>query len=319
MLIDFYPSREPYNSEMLKVSDLHTLYIEEVGNPEGMPIVFIHGGPGGGIDPDHRRFFDPDFFRIILFDQRGSGKSTPFAEINQNTTWDLVQDMEKIRKHLNIDSWILFGGSWGSTLALCYAISYPQYVKHMILRGIFLCREEELLWFYQEGANWIFPDAWKAYWNFIPESERKDMISAYYKRLTSNNQVEKIEAARIWSTWEAACSKLYPDDQFCQSYQDPQKALPFARIECHYFINKAFLPNNNFILDNIYKVKHITTDIVQGRYDIVCPIKSAWELSQKLTDAKLWVVPDAGHSAFEPGIRSQLISCCDKVKSMNLR
>jgi proline iminopeptidase len=292
------------------------IYVEESGNPQGMPIIFLHGGPGGGTDEDHRRFYDPSYYRIILFDQRGCGKSTPFAEIKENTTWDLVEDMEKIRNHLHISKWILFGGSWGSTLALAYAIKYPNFLDGLVLRGIFLCRSEELQWFYQNGASWIFPEQWDKYKNFIPRNEQHDFIAAYYKRLTGNDKELQLKAAQIWSIWEASTSKLYPSPNFIAEYEDPNKALPFARIECHYFINKAFFSTSNFILDNLDKIKDIPTYIVQGRYDVVCPMKSAWELHQGLPKSQLHIISDAGHSAYEVGIRSALITATQFFKEI---
>jgi proline iminopeptidase len=277
---DFYPEIEPYMTGALPVSALHTLYFEQSGNPEGQPVVFLHGGPGGGTDPDHRRYFDPKKYRILLFDQRGCGQSTPHAEIKENTTWDLVADIEKIRTHLKIEKWHVFGGSWGSTLALSYAVTHPTRVKSLVLRGIFLCREEELKWFYQEGASWIFPDTWDKYWNFIPAAERGNMMQAYFKRLTSDDANLRLEAARIWSQWEASTSKLYVDPKMIADFGEPEKALAFARIECHYFVNKAFFDHPEFLLKKASMLKNIPGVIVQGRYDVVCPAKSAWDLHQ---------------------------------------
>lgn len=315
-LKDFYPQTEPYDSGMLKVSDLHTLYYEQVGNPNGKAILFLHGGPGGGIDPDHRRYFDPNHYRIILFDQRGCGKSTPFAELKENTTWDLVSDIERIRNHLNIPTWHVFGGSWGSTLALTYAISHPSMVTGLILRGIFLCRPSEIKWFYQEGASQIFPDYWEKYYNHIPAPERDDFVKAYHKRLTSSDEKVQLEAARIWSQWEMATSYLFVKAAAVEKMQDPASALPFARIECHYFINNAFFPTDNWILEQVHKIRSIPCKIVQGRYDVVCPARSAWDLKSALPDAQLTLVPDAGHSASEVGIRSALIEATEKFRSL---
>jgi proline iminopeptidase len=313
---DFYPSIQPYDSGMLKVSNLHSLNYEQVGNPNGKPILFLHGGPGGGIDPDHRRYFDPNHYRIILFDQRGCGKSTPFAELNENTTWDLVADIEKIRQHLNINSWHVFGGSWGSTLALTYAIMHPQFVSALILRGIFLCRPEEIKWFYQEGASQIFPDFWQKYRDHIPLAERNDFIKAYHKRLTSPDQKTQLEAARIWSQWEMSTSYLFVKSTAVERMDDPASALPFARIECHYFINNSFFKTNNWILENIDKIKKIPGVIIQGRYDVVCPARSAWDLKMAWPEAELKIIPDAGHSASEPGIRSALIEATDRFRAV---
>lgn len=313
-LSHYYPSLEPFHSEFLKVSDLHTLYIEQSGNRNGRPIIFLHGGPGGGCNADHRRFFDPAHYHIILFDQRGAGRSTPAAELKENTTWDLVADIEKIRLHLKIKNWIVFGGSWGSTLALAYAITYPQTVKGLILRGIFLCRPSEIKWFYQEGASQIFPDAWDKYENHIPKEERNDFVAAYYKRLTDDNPQTRLNAARIWSQWEAATSRLIVDPQSIEDFEEPTLALQFARIECHYFINNSFFESPNFLIENISKIKHIPTSIVQGRYDVVCPMRSAWDLHQAWPESKLNIVADAGHAAAEPGIRSALIECTKAFK-----
>lgn len=316
MIKDFYPAIDPYQSGFLKVSDIHEIYYEQSGNPNGTPVVFLHGGPGGGTDPDHRRYFNPEKYRIILFDQRGCGKSKPNAELRENTTWDLVSDIEKIRNHLKIDKWLVFGGSWGSTLALSYAIKHTDRVKGLVLRGIFLCRREELEWFYQEGASWIFPDIFEKYWNYIPANERKDMMAAYYKRLTDDNSSVRLEAARIWSQWEAATSRLYVDPKMIESYEEPEKALAFARIECHYFMNNAFFETPNFLLDNAAKLSQIPGIIVQGRYDVVCPAKSAWELHRAWPQAEIKIIADAGHAASEPGIRAALIDATDRMHSL---
>jgi proline iminopeptidase len=313
-LNQFFPELLPYQTHFFKVSPLHTLYIEECGNPNGRPILFLHGGPGGGINSDHRRFFDPAHYRIILFDQRGSGKSTPAAELKENTTWDLVSDIEKIRNHLNVKDWIVFGGSWGSTLALAYAITHSETVKGLILRGIFLCRPSEIKWFYQEGASQIFPDAWETYYNYIPANERNDFVKAYYKRLTSDNEAIRLQAARIWSQWEAATSRLYVDPKSIEEFDEPNLALKFARIECHYFINNSFFETDNFLIENIARIRSIPATIVQGRYDVVCPMKSAWELHKAWPESKLHIIADAGHAAGEPGIRSGLISATNEFR-----
>ncbi|MEK2689072.1 prolyl aminopeptidase [Bdellovibrio sp. GT3] len=315
-LREFYPAIEPYNKGFLKVSEIHNIYFEEVGNPAGKPIVFLHGGPGGGVAPDHRRFFDPKTYRIILFDQRGSGQSTPCAELRENTTWDLVADTERVREHLKIDKWVVFGGSWGSTLALTYAIKHPERVKALVLRGIFLCRPSEIKWFYQEGASQIFPDVWDEYLKVIPQNERHDMVTAYYKRLTHENRDVRLEAAKAWSKWEAATSRLYIDAHAIEEYDDPDSALSFARIECHYFTNNAFFETNNWILENVSKIRHIPAWIVQGRYDVVCPATSAWELHKAWPEADFKIIPDSGHAAAEPGTRSALIQATDACKSL---
>ncbi|MFP5520464.1 MAG: prolyl aminopeptidase [Bdellovibrionia bacterium] len=316
MTWNFYPEIEPFHSGFLKVSDLHTLYFEQCGNPQGKPVVFLHGGPGGGISPDHRRFFDPKTYHIILFDQRGAGKSTPSAELRENTTWDLVNDIEKIRTHLNINNWVVFGGSWGSTLALAYASQHPERVKALILRGIFMCRPLEIKWFYQEGASYIFPDAWDKYLEPIPPQERGDMVQAYFKRLTSPDLETRIQAAKAWSQWEAATSRLYVDPKAIDEFEDPEYALAFARIECHYFINNAFFPKDTYLLEQIEKIRHIPATIVQGRYDVVCPAKSAWELHKAWPESQLQIIADAGHAAAEPGTRSALIAATEKYKNL---
>jgi len=311
--MSFYPEIQPYKTEMLKVSDLHTLYVEQCGNPHGLPVIFLHGGPGGGVNSDHRRFFNPNKYRIILFDQRGSGQSTPAAELRENTTWDLVSDIEKIREHLGVKEWVVFGGSWGSTLALTYAITHPQKVIHLVLRGIFLCRPSEIQWFYQFGASEIYPDVWETYFNHIPKDERDDFVKAYYKRLTHADENIRLAAAKVWSKWEAATSKLFVDVKAIDDFDDPTYALQFARIECHYFINNAFFKTNNWILENISKIRHIPCDIVQGRYDVVCPTRSAWDLHRTWPESKLQIIQDAGHAAAEPGIKAALITACDKI------
>ncbi len=313
-MLDFYPEIEPFQTGRLKVSDLHEIYYEQAGNPNGYPIVFLHGGPGGGINADHRRFFDPQFYRIILFDQRGCGQSLPFAELNENTTWDLVADIEKLRSYLGIQSWHVFGGSWGSTLALTYGICHPEAVTALILRGIFLCRPSEIKWFYQEGANQIFPDAWEPYCNHIPPDERNDFIKAYYQRLTSPIEVVRLAAAKAWSQWEMATSYLISKQGAIEEMEDPARALPFARIECHYFINNSFFPTNNYILENIDKIRKIPGIIVQGRYDVVCPIRSAWDLHRAWPEADLHITPDAGHAASENGTRSALIAATNSFR-----
>jgi proline iminopeptidase len=313
---DFYPEIKPYDQGMLPVSPVHTLYYEQSGNPEGVPVVFLHGGPGGGTTPDYRRFFDPAAYRIVLFDQRGSGQSTPHANLEENTTWHLVADIERIREHLGIDSWVVFGGSWGSTLALAYAQTQPDRTRALVLRGIFLCRPKEIRWFYQEGASAIYPDAWEHYVKVIPEAERDDLLGAFHRRLTSDDEAVRLEAARAWSIWEGSTSKLYPDEDFIAHYADPQFALAFARIECHYFMNNAFFDTDNYLIENVGKIRHIPSVIVQGRYDVVCPLMSAWELHRAWPEADLKIVPDAGHSALEPGTRSALIEATDRFKTL---
>lgn len=315
-LRDLFPPIEAYNQGFFRVSDIHNLYYEEVGNPEGKPVVFLHGGPGGGVSADHRRYFDPKIYRIILFDQRGSGQSTPCAELRANTTWDLIKDIESLRVKLGIQRWVVFGGSWGSTLALAYAISHPEPVKALVLRGIFLCRPTEIRWFYQHGASEIFPDIWDGYLEAIPEDERGDMVSAYYKRLTHENPDVRLAAARAWSKWEAATSRLIVDQAAINDFDDADSALSFARIECHYFMNNAFFPTNNYLLENISKIRHIPGVIIQGRYDVVCPVRSAWDLHKAWPEAKISIIADSGHAASEPGIRSALINAVAAVETL---
>lgn len=307
---------EAYKKHSLQVSDLHKIYFEESGNPQGTPILFLHGGPGGGTEPDHRRLYDPNLFRIIMVDQRGCGLSTPFAELRENTTWDLINDLEQVRNLLGVERWLIHGGSWGSTLALVYAINHPSRVRGLILRGVFLCTRKELLWFYQEGASWIFPEAWEPYEAFIPENERNDMIGAYYRRLNAEDPKVVLEAALLWSRWEASTSKLIPSSIFIQKYENPQKALPFARIEAHYFQHGAFLPTDNYILENASALKEIPCQIVHGRYDVVCPIKNAWDLHKHLPLSELHITSDAGHSIFEPGNLSAVIEACEKLQKL---
>ncbi|HEX3558429.1 MAG TPA: prolyl aminopeptidase [Pyrinomonadaceae bacterium] len=312
---ELYPAIEPYDQGMLPVSPVHTLYYEQCGNPEGRPVVFLHGGPGGGFVPDYRRYFDPSAYRIVLFDQRGSGQSTPHAGLEDNTTWHLVEDIETLRAHLRIEDWHVFGGSWGSTLALAYAERYPGRVRSLTLRGIFLCRPKEIRWFYQEGASYVFPDVWEKYVEVIPAEERGDFVSAYYRRLTSEDEAVRLAAARAWSVWEGSTSKLYFDYEMIEKFADPTFALAFARIECHYFMNNAFFPTNNYLIEQVGKIRHIPATIVQGRYDVVCPLTSAWELHRAWPEAELRVIPDAGHSASEPGIIDALVEATDKFKS----
>jgi proline iminopeptidase len=293
----------------LRVSDLHELYYEQAGNPGGKPAVFLHGGPGGGIEPAYRRYFDPARYRVVLFDQRGAGKSTPWASLEQNTTQDLVADIERLRVHLGIERWLVFGGSWGSTLALAYAESQPERVTELVLRGIFLLRDREIRWFYQEGANALFPDAFEDYVAPIPPQERGDMLHAYYRRLTSEDAALRIEAAKAWTRWEARTSRLIADPALVEELDHIAEA--FARIECHYFVNKGFLRPNQ-LLDDVARIRHIPGAIVQGRYDVICPMESAWELHRAWPEAELTIVPDAGHSARESGILDALVAATDR-------
>ncbi|XP_049381000.1 proline iminopeptidase isoform X1 [Solanum stenotomum] len=313
---DLYPSIEPYCTGFLKVSDLHTIYWEQSGNPNGCPAVFFHGGPGGGTSPNNRRFFDPVFYRIILFDQRGAGKSKPHACLEENTTWDLVGDIEKLREHLKIPEWQVFGGSWGSTLALAYSISHPEKVTGIILRGIFLLRKKEIDWFYEGGAAAIYPDVWEPFRDLIPEEERKCFVKAYHKRLNSDTLETQYAAARAWTKWEMMTSHLLPNEENIKRGDDDDFSLAFARIENHYFINKGFFSSDSFLLDNVEKIKHIKTIIVQGRYDVCCPMMSAWDLHKAWPEAEFIVVPGAGHSANEPGIAAELVAANEKLKNV---
>jgi proline iminopeptidase len=309
-----YPEIEPFDSGMLPVSDLHTIYYERVGNPEGIPVVFLHGGPGGGLIPMYRQFFDPAAFHVILFDQRGSGRSEPAYELEENTTWELINDIEKLREKFEIPSWYVFGGSWGSTLSLAYAETHPDRCRGLILRGIFLTRPSEISWFYQFGASEIFPDFWERYRDEIPVEERGDFLKAYYKRLTGDDEQVRLSAARAWSVWEGSTSKLHPDKNLMDHWEGEHEALSLARIESHYFVNNCFFPTDNYLLENINAIRHIPTVIVQGRYDVVCPITSAWDLHKAFPEAELVVVPDAGHSISEPGITSALVYVMDVIR-----
>ena len=309
-----FPEIEPYRTFRLAVDGGHELHVEEVGNPKGQPVVFLHGGPGAGIGPKHRRFFDPSHYRIILFDQRGAGQSTPHAGLEQNTTWDLVRDIEKIRQQLGIKSWMVFGGSWGSTLALAYAETHPEAVSHLVLRGIFLCRAAEIEWFYQNGAHWIFPDQWENYLAAIPEGERGNLVASFYRYLTSPDPSVRLRAAQAWSGWEGSTLKLIPDRETFTDFTEALKALAIARIECHYFMHGAFFRSDDQLLEDAYKIRHIPTVIVHGRYDVVCPVKNAWDLHRVLPEAELRIVPDAGHAVDEPGILRELIAATERFK-----
>ncbi len=309
---ELYPPREAYKEGKLQVSDVHAVYFEESGNPQGQPIIVLHGGPGGGCPNYYRQYFNPEKWRVIMFDQRGCGKSTPHAELRENTTWDLVSDIEKLREHFKIDKWVVFGGSWGSTLSLAYSQTHPERCTGLILRGIFMLRQKELHWFYQEGASNIFPDAWEEYLKPIPPEERGDLLNAYYKRLTSEDKKVRLEAAKSWSIWEASTSKLFLDKSLMNTFGESAFADAFARIECHYFVNKGFFEREDQLLLNVDKIRHIPAVIVQGRYDVVCPMVSAWELHKVWSEAELIVVPDAGHSMTEPGIQTALIDATDR-------
>lgn len=306
-----YPELSPYTVQQLAVANPHVLYVEESGNPAGIPVVFLHGGPGGGTAPWHRRFFDPEHYRIVLFDQRGAGQSTPHAELDGNTTANLVADMEVIRERLGIEQWLLFGGSWGSTLALAYAQAHPERVLGLVLRGIFLCRPEDIYWFYQAGASRLFPDAWEDYLKPIPEAERDDLLQAYHRRLTGDDELARMAAAKAWSVWEGICCTLRPNQHLVDHFADPHVALALARIECHYFINDSFLEPNQLLRD-VYRIQHLPAVIIHGRYDVVCPLDNATALHRAWPGSELHIIRDAGHAATEPGIIDALVRATDE-------
>jgi proline iminopeptidase len=306
-----YPSLEPHRSGFLRVSPVHEIYWEESGNPTGKPALFVHGGPGAGAGTQARRFFDPQAYRIVVFDQRGCGRSRPMANLEDNTTWHLVSDMEALRVHLNIDQWLLFGGSWGSTLSLAYAETHPERVSAIVLRGIFLLRRWELQWFYQQGTSAIFPDRYADYIAAIPTQERHDLIRAFHRRLTSDDHSEQLEAAKAWAIWEAATSYLLANDDNIHNWGEPEFAITVARIECHYFVNKGFFEREEHLLKQVYRIRHIPGVIVQGRYDVVCPMQSAWDLHQAWPEAQFVVTADAGHSAYEVSNTDVLVRATD--------
>lgn len=307
-----YPEIKPYARHDLVVDDLHTLYIEESGVRDGIPVLFVHGGPGVGCSSHDRRYFDPEKYRIILFDQRGAGRSRPHAELENNTTHHLVADMEAIRQFLDVDKWALFGGSWGSTLSLLYAQAHPDRVLAMILRGIFLCRDQDIHWFYQSGAHRIFPDYWRDFVQPIPEDERHNMLSAYYDRLTSSNEIAKMSAAKAWSIWEGRCATLRPSPDVVSVFSEPHLALSMARIETHYFMNKSYLEPNQ-IIENMHLLEGIPGVIVHGRYDIICPLDNAVEIYERWPDAELQIIRDAGHSSREPSIVDALVKATEAL------
>jgi len=311
-----YPAVEPYDSGHIRVSPVHQLYYEQCGVPNGKPVIFLHGGPGAGLVPDYRRFFDPDAYRIILFEQRGAGRSIPHASLDDNTTWHLVADIEQIREHFGVEQWLVFGGSWGSTLALAYAESHPERVRGLVLRGIFLCRLKEIRWFYEDshGASAIFPDNWEPYLSLIPEAERGDMIRAYYRRLTSDDESVRLEAAKAWAKWEASALKLLPDQSLIDEFTEPDKALAVARIECHYFVNNCFFETENYLLEHVDRIRDIPAVIVHGRYDVVCPFMNAWDLHRAWPEAELKIIANAGHAATEPGIADALVRATDSFR-----
>lgn len=302
-----FPEIQPYRTGRLAVSELHRLYFEECGNPQGKPVVMVHGGPGGGSNPAMRRFHDPARYRIILFDQRGCGRSTPHASLEDNTTWHLVADMELLRAHLRIERWQLCGGSWGSTLALAYAQTHPDSVSELILRGVFLLRRAEIEWFYQEGCSWIFPDAFEDYRKPIPPEERGDMIAAYHRRLTGSDPAARLEAARAWSVWEGTTLSLLQDPGRVSRFSADDYAIAFARIECHYFVNKGFFEHDDQLLRQVSKIRHIPGVIIHGRYDVVTPLRNAWDLKQVWPEVDLRIVADAGHAMTEAGTIHEIV------------
>ena len=307
-----YPPVAPYNTGMLRVSDVHELYYEESGNPAGKPVVFLHGGPGAGANAAVRRFFDPARYRIVVFDQRGCGRSRPHASLEDNTTWELIADIERLRAELGVERWQVFGGSWGSTLALAYAQQHPEAVTELVLRGIFLLRPKELAWFYQEGASRLFPDHWQDYIAPIPVAERGDLIAAHYRRLTGDDEAARRASAVAWSVWEGVTSNLILSEAAVGRFQSDEFAVALARIEAHYFVNGGFLDEPEQLLRNIDRIRHIPAVIVQGRYDVICPLETAWELHQAWPEADFRIAPDAGHSAFEAGIVHELVQATDR-------
>ncbi|PIE83421.1 MAG: prolyl aminopeptidase [Candidatus Contendobacter odensis] len=307
-----FPEIRPYATQYLAVDSLHTLHVEECGNPEGLPVLFLHGGPGGGCESLHRRFFNPQHYRIVLFDQRGCGRSTPHAGLQDNTTWHLVADIETLRRHLHIDRWVVFGGSWGTTLALAYAEAYPERVQGLILRGVFLCRDRDIHWFYQEGANRLFPDQWEHFVAPIPSAERDDLLQAYYQRLTGDNALERLRVAKAWSVWEGSTLTLESDARYVQQFAEAHRALSLARIECHYFVNHAFLEPDQLLRD-AYRLRDIAGYIIHGRYDVICPLDNAWALHHAWPEAELRIIGSAGHAASEPGIVDALVTATEHL------
>lgn len=305
-----YPAIKCYRQEYLDVGKGHRLYIEESGNSEGIPVLFVHGGPGAGTSVQDRCFFNPEQYRIILFDQRGCGHSTPHAMLENNTTTDLLADMEKIREFLKVEKWLLFGGSWGSTLSLLYAQAHPKRVLALILRGIFLCRQRDLDWFYREGASRVFPDNWRMFSEFIPQDERDDLVAAYHRRVIGGNELVRMGAAKHWAVWEANCASLNPNSDLMTRFANPHTALSLTSIETHYFLNKAFIRHNH-VLDNCHRLKGISGIIVHGRYDVVCPVDQAYALHEAWPDARLDVIRDAGHASSDAGILDALVKATD--------
>lgn len=313
---DLYPELEPYASGWMSVGAGHEIYYEECGNPQGRPVLVLHGGPGGAVNAGMRRYFDPAKYRIVLFDQRGCGKSRPNASLDENTTWTLIEDIERLRERCCIDKWVVFGGSWGSTLSLAYAITHPERVLSLVLRGIFLLTQKELHWFYQDGASMIFPDAWERFVAPIPEAERGDLMGAYYKRLTGDDPKAKAECAVAWSSWEGETVSVEGPAARPDKFAEPDFAIAFARIECWYFVNRGFFPEDGWLLKNVHRIRHIPAWIAQGRFDVVTPMSGAWALHRAWPEAKLDVVADAGHASSEPGIVDSLVRATDWAASV---
>ncbi|MBD3170276.1 MAG: prolyl aminopeptidase [candidate division Zixibacteria bacterium] len=312
-----YPEIEPYSTGTLNVSDIHTIFYEEAGNPDGKPALFLHGGPGVGINPGYRRFFDPGFYRAILPDQRGAGRSTPHAEIEENTTWDIVDDLEKLREHLGVDKWLVMGGSWGSTLALSYAITYPDSIAGIIIRGVFLARPFEIEWLHKPGgASRIYPDKWEKYLEAVPEDKRGNTARAYYEMLTSEDDNIRSKAAKAWSSWEGAITTLFPDEQALAEMTEDKTSMSIGRIECYYTINNFFMKSDNYLLENINNMRGIPVRIVQGRYDIICPVQSAWDLHKALPDSELVIVPNGAHSPMDEGMAGELVKAAEEFKKL---
>lgn len=317
-MLSVFPEIKPYARHQLAVEAPHQLYVDESGSPDGLPVVFIHGGPGAGCDALSRRFFDPSLYRIVTFDQRGCGRSTPHASLENNTTWHLVEDLERIREHLGIEQWVLFGGSWGSTLSLAYAQAHPERVLGLVLRGIFLCREQDFSWFYQEGASRLFPDYWEDYVAPIPPAERGDLMQAFYRRLTGSDQIAQMHAAKAWSTWEGRTATLRPNAQVVDRFSEGMRALSIARIECHYFVNQAFLEADQLLRD-MPRIAHLPGIIVHGRYDSICPLDNAWALHRAWPGSQLQIIRDAGHSASEAGITDALVRATNALARQLLK
>jgi len=311
---ELYPEIEPYATGRLDLDSRHSMYWEQSGNPQGLPVLFLHGGPGAGASPTHRRFFDPEVYRIVIFDQRGAGRSTPLGSLEDNTTPHLVGDIETLRRHLGIETWVVFGGSWGSTLALAYGQAHPDRCLAFVLRGIFLARESEIEWFVH-GIRTVYPEAWRAFAAPIPEEERGEMLHAYHRRLVHPDPAVHLSYARAWSRYEGACSTLLPNPELVAHFSSDSHALGLSRIEAHYFVNGSFLPQGG-LLAGLDRIRRIPTVIVQGRYDMVCPIVTADELSRAWPEADYTVIPDAGHSALEPGVRARLVRATDRFRSL---